>query len=113
MDILKWLARFLPEDKEVKAGFGPFRLPDECSWMEPIFEYHDHYYVVGPEKGMRLSEIDARIFKALSIAATQPELDWMIQCKRIKHICKYWPIMRSFGHYLYARHRKQTGEKDG
>lgn len=107
MDLLKELAKLLPYDSDNSAGYGPFRLPDECQWMESVFSMHDHYYIVGPESGMRLSEIDARIFKALSIKATQPELDWMEQCHRIKHICEYWPIMRSVGHYLYARHHQK------
>jgi len=101
-DMLKWLASFIPEDTENKAGFGPFELPDEAGWMRPIFWYHDHYYVIGPEINMQLSEIDWRIFKALVIGAEQTE-DWMERCHRAKHICKYWPIMRSAGHYLYNR----------
>lgn len=60
---------------------------------------------------MRLSEIDARIFKALSIAATQESLDWMEQCHRIGDICEYWPIMRSVGHYLYNRQGEKQNEE--
>lgn len=110
MDLLKELVKLIPEDHEAKAGLGPFVLQDwdpDTVWMEHIFrDYHDHYYEVGPSSRMRLSEIDTRIFKALAIAATLPELDWMDQCHRIKHICKYWPIMRSAGHYLYNRHEE-------
>jgi hypothetical protein len=104
VDLLKWLASFIPRDPETKAGLGPFELPESAAWMRPIFKYHDHFYEVGPASGMRLSEIDARIFRALAIAATDPSLDWMEQCKRAKDVCTYWPIMRSAGHYLYNRH---------
>lgn len=108
IDILKELAWLIPEDTEDKAGWGPFTISDEASWMEPIFaQYHDLYYKIGPELGMRLSEIDVRVAKGLFIEATKPELDWMVQAHRIKHICEYWPIMRSAGHYMYARHYKR------
>lgn len=107
MDLLKELARLLPEDPNGTAGYGPFRLPKRCDWMQPIFAMHDHYYKVGPKSGMRLSDIDWRIFKALTIAAELPE-DPMERCHRAKDICEYWPIMRSVGHYLYARHHNET-----
>lgn len=103
MDLLKELAKLLPVDADPTAGYGPFRLPDECAWMESVFAMHDHYYLVGPAAGMRLSEIDWRIFKALTIKAEMPD-DWMERCHRARHICEYWPIMRSVGHYLYNRH---------
>lgn len=105
MDILKWLARFIPRDPETKAGFGPFEISEEAKWMESVLQYHDLYYDIGPEKDMRLSDIEWRIFKALTIAAEQVE-DPMERCKRAKHICRYWPIMRSAGHYLYDRHKR-------
>lgn len=102
MDILKWIASFLPRDPSNEAGFGPFRLPERCAWMQPIFEYHDKYYDEGPVAGMKLSDIDWRIFKALTIAAEQTE-DLIERCHRAHDICRYWPIMREAGHYLYNR----------
>lgn len=103
MDLLKWLATFIPEDPETKGGLGPFTISEDAAWMEPVFAYHDHYYVIGPSIGMRLSDIDWRIFKALTIAAEQAD-DPMEKCHRASHICLYWPIMRKAGHYLYNRH---------
>lgn len=109
MDIPKWLFSFLPEDPEDKAGWGPFTISEDAAWMEGVFaEYHDQWYRQGPAIGMRLSEIDARVFKGLSILATQPHLDWIEQCHRINDVCLYWPIMRRFGHLLYGRHRTQA-----
>lgn len=105
IDLLKWFARLIPRDSSNEAGMGPFRLPDRCYWMQPIFEYHDRYYDIGPEAGMRLSDVDWRIFKALTIAAEEPE-DFIERCHRAHDICRYWPIMRSAGHYLYARNHK-------
>lgn len=104
-DPLKWLARLIPRDPSNAAGMGPFRLPEDAAWMQPIFNYHDHYYDVGPSSGMSLSEIDWRIFKALTIAAEQAE-ETMERCHRARQICRYWPIMRSAGHYLYKRHEQ-------
>lgn len=104
MDLLKALARLLPEDPNNSAGYGPFRLPSpECDWMQSIFSMHDRYYEIGPDAGMRLSNIDWRIFRALCIAAELPD-DPLERCKRARQICRYWPIMRIAGRYLYGRH---------
>ncbi len=110
MDLLKWLARQIPMDQDDSAGFGPFRLPESAHWMESVFKYHDYYYRIGPQADMRLSDIDWRIFKALTIAAELPE-DPMERCKRARQICRYWPIMRSVGHYLYGRFREDVPKK--
>lgn len=110
MDILKIIAKQIPRDPESKGGFWVFQLPDDCEWMQGVFKYHDLYYDIGAKAGMRLSEIDARIFKALSIAATHSDLDWMEQCHRIRQVCRYWPIMRSAGHYLFNRHKENEDE---
>lgn len=103
IDLLKLMASYIPEDPENKPGLFIFELPDRCSWMASIFEYHDNWYKVGPSIGMRLSEIDWRIFKGLTIKAEEPS-DWMERCHRAQDICTYWSIMRSAGHYLYNRH---------
>lgn len=105
MDLLKWLFSWIPEDPETKAGIGPLKLPESAAWMETVFKYHDYYYVIGPAQSMRLSDIDWRIFKALTVAAEEVE-DPMERCHRASDICLYWPLMRKFGHYLYARHAK-------
>ena len=101
--MLKWLARLIPRDPSTKAGLGPFTLPESAKWMETVFEYHDHYYEIGPSHGMRLADIDWRIFKALVQAAEIPE-DPMERCHRANDVCLYWSIMRKAGHLLYARH---------
>ena len=104
MDILKWVASFLPRDPSDTGGYGPFRLPARADWMNAVFVYHDHYSDEGPKQNppMRLSDIDWRIFKALTILAESPE-DPMERCHRAADICEFWPIMREAGHYLYNR----------
>ena len=104
MDILKWLASFLPRDSSNDAGYGPFRLPDRCAWMQEIFAYHDLYYDQGPAIDMKLSDIDWRVFKALCIKAEEVD-DHIERCHRAHDICKYWPVMRQAGHYMYGRNR--------
>jgi hypothetical protein len=104
MDVLKWLARFIPRDPQTGGGFGPFRLPERARWMNVIFEYHDLWYDIGPDSDMRLSEIDWKVFKALAILA-ESEPDLIKRCQKVHDICKYWSIMRSAGHYLYNRHK--------
>lgn len=107
IDILKELAKLLPEDSQEGGGYGIFRLPESARWMESVFKYHDHYYEIGVENNMALSDIDWRIFKALTIKAeTEPDL--IKRCSMVHDICRYWPIMRSVGHYLYGRHRKDS-----
>lgn len=101
--ILRRLARFIPHDPVTRAGLGPFTLPASAQWMESVFAYHDFYYDIGPANNMRLSDIDWRIFRALTIAAAQAE-DPMQRCHRAHQICLYWPIMRRAGHILYNRH---------
>lgn len=107
MDILKWLVSFLPRDPSSEAGYGPFRLPPECDWMQEIFEYHDEWYDVGPDSGMRLSDIDWKIFKALTLKA-ETDPDPIERCHKALQICEYWPIMRKAGHYLYGRNRGEV-----
>lgn len=107
MDLLKWLAKFLPRDPKNEGGFGPFKLPERALWMNAVFKYHDLYYDIGPGSGMRLSDIDWRVFKALVILAETAE-DPIERCHRARDICEFWPIMRSAGHYLYARHSPKT-----
>lgn len=113
MDVLKWLAKWIPEDKTKRSGWGPFNLetldPEAAAWMGPILrQYHDPWFKQGPELDppMRLSDIDVRIWKALTIAATLPELDPIVQCHRLKDIAFYWPKMHSAGHYLYGRDKR-------
>lgn len=101
-DLLKWLARFLPRDPNNTGGFGPFRLPERAQWMNDVFKYHDHYYDVGPVSGMTRAEIDVRVWKALTIRA-ELEPDLIQRCHMYHDICRYWPIMRSAGYYLYDR----------
>ncbi len=106
MDVLKWLAHFLPVDPDPTGGFWIFRLPERCKWMGSVFEAHDRYYIEGPllDPPMRLADIDWRVFKALTMAA-ESEPDLIKRCHRAKDICKYWRIMRACGHALYNRHR--------
>ncbi len=113
MDILKWIASFIPRDPSNEAGMGPFRLPSpECDWMQEIFEYHDLWYDIGPKSGMPLSDIDWRIFKALSIKDEEP-IENIERCHRVLQICEYWPIMRKAGHYLYKRNYIPLGTPNG
>lgn len=106
-DLLKIIANQIPRDSDNSGGFGPFRLPEEAAaWMSEIFEYHDRYYDIGPTltPPMPLSEIDWRIFRALTIKAESAETD-IERCHRAHDICRYWPVMRSVGHYLYGRYK--------
>lgn len=103
--IIKWIAKLIPVDPDPTGGFWFFRLPERCQWMQSAFKYHDYYYEIGFDHDMRLSDIDWRIFKALTILAEQPD-DPMERCRRAKDICKYWRIMRIAGRFLYNRHRR-------
>lgn len=102
MDVLRWLARYIPVDPNPDGGLWIFRLPERARWMNAVFVYHDNYYIQGPMMGMKLSDIDWRVFKSLTILAeTEPDL--IKRCHRARDICRYWPIMRTAGHILYDR----------
>jgi hypothetical protein len=107
MDVLKWILKFLPEDPNPNAGFWIFRLPESAMWMNRVLVYHDEWYRTGPKIGMRLSDIDWRIFKALTIYIETVE-DPMERCQMVQDVCRYWPIMRRVGRKLYGRHRTQA-----
>lgn len=102
MDILKWLASFLPRDPSNRAGFGPFGLPSRCEWMQRAANLHDWDYDKGPKEGERLSTIDSDLFNRWVIEAMSCP-DPMDRCHRIANICEFWPIARKAGHYLYDR----------
>jgi hypothetical protein len=100
MNPLKWILSFLPEDPSTQAGWGPFRLPEECDWMQKDAEVHDYDYSRSGTSGQKLSEADGNLFQRWAMRAMQEE-DPIKRCRKFTHICKYWPIARNFGRYLW------------
>lgn len=106
MDILKWIFKWIPEDPDPTGGFYAFRLPKSCEWMNDVLEYHDRWYRDGPKIGMKLSDIDWRIYKALTIRIEQ-EMDLIKRCHMAEQVCWVFPIMRKVGRKLYGRSRTE------
>jgi len=96
------LNNWLPQDSNNSAGWGPFRLPSpECDWMQRAAEQHDYEYQHSGDQGNRerCSEADARLFANWVRAADS--FDPIERCRRYGQICKYWPLARGFGRYLW------------
>lgn len=100
MNPLKWLLNLLPVDKDDSAGWGPFRLPDDAEWMQRAARLHDQAFRESGESGQRLSEADSDLFWRWTLLAHNAE-DPIERCRRMQQICKYWPLARGFGRYLW------------
>jgi hypothetical protein len=100
MNPLKWLLNLLPQDPSDEAGWGPFRLPADADWMQRAARLHDIEFRESVTSGRRLSEVDSDLFWRWALLARNAE-DPMEQCRRMKQICKYWPIARKVGRYFF------------
>lgn len=102
MDILKKLLNYiLPEDPDDSAGYGPFRLPSpECDWMARAATLHDWEFTNAEKSGKRLSEVDWELFYRWVLEA-KSEQDPAKRCHRAREICRYWPLARIAGRYLW------------
>lgn len=100
MNPLKWLLSLIPPESNDSAGWGPFRLPEDAKWMERAAKLHDHSFQHSDMSGERLSEADASLFYRWSLEANA-ELDPIKKCRKYGQICRYWPMARRFGRYLW------------
>lgn len=104
MNPLKWLLNKLPSSSEVDpanaAGWGPFRLPARCKWMQRAAALHDWEFDNAEKEGKQLSQVDWDLFRRWSLEANA-ELDPIKRCRMAKDICTYWPYARGFGRYLW------------
>jgi hypothetical protein len=94
---LNWL---LPEDPDDSAGYGPFRLPAECEWMQRAAKLHDYEFEHAEGRGKRVSEVDFDLFYRWVLEARSAEGP-LERCKRASQICRYWPIARRFGRLIW------------
>jgi hypothetical protein len=94
------LNEVLPQDQNDSAGLGPFRLPDDARWMERAAHLHDLAFRDSPESGDRLSAVDAHLFWRWAMEANSHP-DPIQRCKRMGQICKYWPLARAVGRYVW------------
>jgi hypothetical protein len=99
MNPLKWLINLFPAEKDDSAGWGPFRLPDDCDWLQRAATKHDQDFEEAATDKERLSTVDARLFENWVRAAQA--FDPIERCKRYGQICKYWPIARMSGRYFW------------
>jgi len=90
----------LPQDKNDSAGLGPFRLPSDAAWMERAAHLHDLAFRDSPESKDRLSEVDAELFWRWTLEA-HSHPDPIQRCRRMGQICKYWPLARAIGRYVW------------
>lgn len=109
MNPLRWLLNLRRPEANDSAGYGPFRLPEDARWMEIAAIKHDADYEVSDTPKLvtvydnaRRSESDAHLFYAWSLQANA-EKDPIKRCKMYGQICRYWPIARYGGQYLWSK----------
>lgn len=90
----------LPQDENDSAGLGPFRLPSDAAWMERAAHLHDLAFRDADFSGRRLSEEDSQLFWRWALEA-HSHPDPIQRCKRMGQICKYWPLARAVGRYVW------------
>ena len=92
---------FLPEDPEMKCGYGPFGLPLDHPFTRACI-LHDHEFELAhegrPDKTKDKSDIDlfyrwVLIAKAAATEAETIDLFW--------DIVKYWPLARVGGNLMW------------
>lgn len=99
MNPLKWILNLLPTDESDTAGWGPFKLDPEHPFQRAA-RLHDISFRNSATSGERLSEVDWQLFWRFAMIA-RAEQDPIKRCRLANDICKYWPLARSFGRYLY------------
>lgn len=100
-----WLLGRGEPEADNSAGWGPFRLPKECAWMQRAARQHDARYRESATQTMRRSEADAELFRNWCRAA-DAAFDSIERCKRYLQICKYFPYVRDFGGFFWDEERK-------
>jgi len=100
MNPLKWLLNLFPPESDDSAGWGPFRLPDDCAWMNRAAKLHDWDYVHSAAGSKKRSEADFDLFYRWTLEA-RAEQDPIARCHKAQAICKYWPIARTAGLYFW------------
>ncbi len=100
MNPLKWFLSLLPPESDNSAGWGPFRLPTDAEWMQRAATLHDYDFENSKKSGRKLSEADSDLFYRWTLEA-HAEPDPIKRCHKFAQICRYWPLARGFGRYLW------------
>lgn len=96
---LKWFLNLLPVDESDDAGWGPFKLPPEHPFHRAA-RLHDISFRNSGSNTERLSEADWLLFwRFVMLARAEP--DPIQRCHLAMDACKYWPLARHFGRYLW------------
>lgn len=109
MNPLRWLLNLRRPEANNSAGWGPFRLPEDAKWIERAAVEHDFDYLLSETPELLTeydhatrSESDAHFFYVLCLLANA-EKDPIKRCKMYGQICKYWPVARYGGQYLWGK----------
>lgn len=96
-----FLNKILPEDKENKCGYGPLSLPADHPFG-PACDLHDWEFeqANAGHADKPLNEVDWSLFyRWVLIAKSMPTPE--LQCQFAMQICKYWPLARVGGGFLW------------
>lgn len=98
---------FVPVDNSDKAGYGPFKLPDNHPFQRAgqvhdfYFEEAKHYKTIGLPLGVETrDEADIKLFRmfafiAMNAATPKRKIELMLDC------CSFWPLARQVGEFIW------------
>lgn len=102
---LKSILNALPQDPDDSAGWGPFKLPPEHPFHRAA-RLHDIAFRNSATGTDRLSEQDWLLFwRFVMLARAEP--DPIQRCHLAMDACRYWPLARHFGRYLWDENTKK------
>ena len=104
------LNRILPEDKEVGCGYGPFKLSRDHPFT-PACNLHDWEFdrANAGDADKPLAQVDWDLFyRWVLIAKAQKDPEH--RAALALEICRYWPLARKVGAYLWDGDPKTLAE---
>jgi hypothetical protein len=99
--IISWLKKLLPEDSSNDCGYGPFKLPHDHPFTRGC-NLHDFEFAQAHRgKGEKsLDQVDWELFYRWVMIA-RAETTHSGKCALARDICRYWPLARGFGGFLW------------
>lgn len=100
---IHWLLNMRKAEADNTSGWGPFRLPADAQWMDRASVLHDYDYARSDDfpNEKRESQSDWEWFWRCVLIASKEE-DSLKRVRMAMQICKYFPILKHAGHYLWG-----------
>lgn len=97
--LIKFIGRFLPQDKSNDCGYSVFKLPHEHPFTRAC-ELHDDAYANAETNNQTLSDVDWELFWRWCLIARAAS-NSARRCKLASEICSNWPLARRFGPLMW------------